>query len=311
MANLLRSPALLLLVALLSFIASSALVSGATLDVCPSPGACAYSSVTAALLAARGGDVVHVQKGNYANEATTNVIGAVISLSFVYPTNQWLTINGTLTLVGDLTLVVNAGTWPNNVILVPTGGQLVQKGNLNFVGGNARYAGSGITVQGVYKQTGNLKAVSTGATAFGAVVQLDQGTWLQDTGASVDMQLSLSNGVSFTNGGSWLQKGDINMKLDQSSNGVACLVKPNKVWVQQGRVSMTTSNFSVGISLNTGKWQGFGDINMNVLDSGSDSISCYNPTVDVVGRVLVQKNNACYTLLVPARCALKPTFCPA
>jgi hypothetical protein len=38
----------------------------------------------------------------------------VISLSFVYPTNQWLTINGTLTLVGDLTLVVNAGTWPNN-----------------------------------------------------------------------------------------------------------------------------------------------------------------------------------------------------
>jgi hypothetical protein len=40
--------------------------------VCPT-GACAYSSVTAALLAARGGDVVHVQKGNYANQATTNV----------------------------------------------------------------------------------------------------------------------------------------------------------------------------------------------------------------------------------------------
>ncbi len=36
-------------------------------------GACAYSSVTAALLAARGGDVVHVQKGNYANQATANV----------------------------------------------------------------------------------------------------------------------------------------------------------------------------------------------------------------------------------------------
>jgi hypothetical protein len=26
-------------------------------------------------------------------------------------------------------------------------------------------------------------------------------------------------GVSFSNGGSWLQKGDVNMKLDQSSNG--------------------------------------------------------------------------------------------
>jgi hypothetical protein len=78
-------------------------------------------------------------------------------------------------------------------------------------------------------------------------------------------------------------------------------VKPNKVWVQQGRVSMTTSNFSVGtcvrvrwcvcacrfsllinvmcagISLNTGKWQGFGDINMNVLDSGSDSTTTGRP----------------------------------
>ena len=88
----------------------------------------------------------------------------MISLSFAWPTNQWLTVNGTLTLVGDLTLVVNAGTWPNTgtarnaplpsidlelpnsmarcdatVILVPAGGQLVQKGNLNFVGGNGSY----------------------------------------------------------------------------------------------------------------------------------------------------------------------------
>ncbi|ELR14559.1 uncharacterized protein ACA1_077900 [Acanthamoeba castellanii str. Neff] len=347
-----RNPAFLL-VAFLCFLATSAFVSGATLEVCQS-GACAYSSVTAALLAARGGDVVHVQKGNYANEATTNVIvssditlrhalrthlsflhsfvdvtnivdlnldvsladnsgdqGAVISLSFAYPTNQWLSINGTLTLVGDLTLVVNAGNWPNNAILVPAGGQLVQKGNLNFVGGNARYGGSGITVQGVYKQTGNLTAATTGTTAFGAIVQLqDQGTWLQDTEASVDMQLLRSTGVSFSNGGSWLQKGEINMKLDQSANGVACLVKPNKVWVQQGRVNMITSNFSVGISLNTGKWQGFGDIDMIVLDSGSEGISCYNPTVDVAGRVLVQQNGACYTLLVPTRCTLKPRFCP-
>jgi hypothetical protein len=95
-----------------------------------------------------------------------------------------------------------------------------------------------------------------------------------------------------------------------------------------------------GIALNTGKWQGYGDITMNVLDSGSQSttitpllwaakshfhiytppsnpmmivsgIYCYNPTVDVVGRVLVQQNNACYTLAAPTRCALKPTSCPA
>jgi hypothetical protein len=309
------------LAGLLCFVSLIVLAQSATLQVCPN--GCQYSSVTSALQAAQSGDLVLVQTGYYANEATSNVVllgdvalkgepGATISLSFSYPINQWLTINGTLTLLGELTVQVNGGfSYDNSAIIVSPSGTLIQNGNLNILGGNARYNGFGVKVQGAFKQRGALIAVATSPTTFSAIVQLDQGTWTQEAGATVDMQLSFSTGVDLSTASSWLQKGNVNMRLSQSSNGVSCLNK-NKVWSQQGNLNMTVSTFSVGVALTTGSWIGTGDVFVNVLDNqqGTDGIYCYNPTVNVVGHVLVKQSGACFTLQVPTRCLLKPVSCP-